>query len=52
MLGYVTFNTIKLRKNLPLLLERVGVRRVKIRKNTLFAPLILTFSGREKRLIP
>jgi hypothetical protein len=35
---------------LPLLLERVGVRRIKIRKKALFDPLILTFSRREKRL--
>jgi hypothetical protein len=33
---------IKLRKKLPLLLERVGVRRIKIRKKALFDPLILT----------
>ncbi|MCX7092933.1 MAG: hypothetical protein NTY50_05725, partial [Methylobacter sp.] len=41
---------IKLRKKLPLLLERVGVRRIKIRKKALFDPLILTFSRREKEL--
>jgi len=41
---------IKLRKKLPLLLERVGVRRIKIRKKALFDPLILTFSRREKGL--
>jgi len=41
---------IKLRKKLPLLLERVGVRRIKIRKIALFNPLILTFSRREKEL--
>jgi hypothetical protein len=40
---------VKLRK-LPLLLERVGVRRIKIRQKTLFDPLILTFSLREKGL--
>jgi hypothetical protein len=40
---------IKLRK-LPLLLERVGVRRIKIRQKTLFDPLILTFSLRENGL--
>ncbi|MFZ2405120.1 MAG: hypothetical protein WAW41_08290, partial [Methylobacter sp.] len=28
--------------------ERVGVRRIKIRKKALFDPLILTFSLREK----
>jgi len=33
---------LKLRKKLPLLLERVGVRRIKIRKKTLLDPLILT----------
>jgi hypothetical protein len=41
---------IKLRKKLPLLLERVGVRRIKIRQKALFDPLILTFSLREKGL--
>ncbi len=41
---------IKLRKKLPLLLERVGVRRIKIRKKALFDPLILAFSRREKGL--
>ncbi len=57
---------IKLRKKLPLLLERGGVttarmqeveqrrerlpRRIKIRKKVLFDPLILTFSRREKEL--
>jgi len=41
---------IKLRKKLPLLLERVRVRRIKIRKKALFDPLILTFSRREKEL--
>ncbi|MFI3121729.1 MAG: hypothetical protein QX203_17310 [Methylococcaceae bacterium] len=41
---------MKLRKKLPLLLERVGVRRIKIRKKALFDPLILTFSRREKGL--
>ncbi len=44
------FTAIKLRKELPLLLERVGVRRIKIRKKALFDPLILTFSRREKGL--
>jgi hypothetical protein len=41
---------IKLRKKLPLLLERVGVRRIKIRQKALFDPLILAFSRREKGL--
>jgi len=31
-------------------LERVGVRRIKIRKKALLDPLILTFSRREKGL--
>jgi hypothetical protein len=31
-------------------MERVGVRRIKIRKKALFDPLILTFSRREKGL--
>jgi hypothetical protein len=31
-------------------MERVGVRRIKIRQNALFNPLILTFSLREKEL--
>jgi hypothetical protein len=44
------FTAIKLRKKLSLLLERVGVRRIKIRKKALFDPLILTFSRREKGL--
>jgi len=35
-------------KNLPLLLERAGVRRIKIRKMLYFDPLILTFSRWEK----
>ncbi|MCX7093624.1 MAG: hypothetical protein NTY50_09275, partial [Methylobacter sp.] len=33
-----------------ILLERVGVRRIKIRKKALFDPLILTFSRWEKGL--
>jgi hypothetical protein len=41
---------IKLRKKLPLLLERAGVRRIKIRQKALFDPLILAFSQREKGL--
>jgi hypothetical protein len=34
----------------PLLMERVGERRIKIRQKALFDPLILTFSLREKGL--
>jgi hypothetical protein len=41
--GRVT--AIKLRKKPPLLLERVGVRRIKTRQKALFDPLILTFSA-------
>jgi hypothetical protein len=48
--GTEPVTAIKLRKKLPLLLERVGVRRIKIRQKTLFDPLILTFSLREKGL--
>jgi len=35
--GYKT-NAVKLRNNLPLLLERVGVRRIEIKKNALNSP--------------
>jgi hypothetical protein len=38
---------IKLRKKLPLLLERVGVRRIKNKAKSLCDSLILTFSLRE-----
>jgi hypothetical protein len=38
------------RFKLPLLLERAGVRRIKIRQIFYFDPLILTFSREEKGL--
>ncbi|WP_031438623.1 hypothetical protein [Methylobacter tundripaludum] len=41
---------IKLRKKPPLLLERVGVRRLKNKAKALFDALILTLSLREKGL--
>jgi hypothetical protein len=47
--SWVDVNAVRLRKNLPLLLERVGVRR-KNKEKCLLIPLILTFSRWEKGL--
>jgi hypothetical protein len=37
-------NAVKLRAYSPLLMERVGVRRIKNKANSFNSPLILTFS--------
>jgi hypothetical protein len=43
-------NAVKLRKNFPLLLERAGVRRIKIRENALNSTPSQPSPSREKGL--
>jgi hypothetical protein len=48
----ITNNAVKLNKNFPFLLERVGVRRIKKRKSAFKFPHILAFSLKGEGTIP